>query len=63
VRARDTTRGWWPSAATLQVALSRSQSGKTTISVHLEKLPDATARDTMREHLREALDRIVAAAS
>ena len=53
----------WASPATLQFALSRSQSGKTTISAHLEKLPDATARDTTREHLREALDRIVAAGS
>jgi uncharacterized protein YndB with AHSA1/START domain len=52
----------WAAPATLQFALSRSQSGKTTITAHLEKLPDAKARDTMREHLREALDRIVAAA-
>ena len=53
----------WASPATLQFALSGSESGKTTIAAHLEKLPDAEARDTMREHLREALDRIVAAAS
>jgi len=53
----------WAAPATLQFALSRSQSGKTTITAHLEKLPDARARDTMREHLREALDRIVAAVS
>lgn len=53
----------WAAPATLQLALSRSQSGKTTITAHLEKLPDAEARDAMREHLREALDRLVAAAS
>ena len=53
----------WAAPATLQFALSRSQSGKTTITAHLEKLPDAKARDAMREHLREALDRLVAAAS
>jgi len=53
----------WAVPATLQFALSRSQSGKTTITAHLEKLPNARARDTMREHLREALDRIVAAVS
>jgi uncharacterized protein YndB with AHSA1/START domain len=53
----------WATPATMQLALSRAQSGKTTITAHLEKLPDADARDAMREHLREALDRVVAAAS
>jgi uncharacterized protein YndB with AHSA1/START domain len=53
----------WAAPATMQLALSRAQSGKTTITAHLEKLPDAEARDAMRAHLREALDRLVAAAS
>jgi uncharacterized protein YndB with AHSA1/START domain len=53
----------WATPATMQLALSRAQSGKTTITAHLEKLPDADARDAMREHLREALDRVVAAVS
>lgn len=41
--------------------LSRSGSGKTTITVHLEKLPDADAREAMRRRWREALERIVTA--
>jgi uncharacterized protein YndB with AHSA1/START domain len=53
----------WATPATMQLTLSRAQSGKTTITAHLEKLPDADARDALREHLREALDRVVAAAS
>ena len=53
----------WPAPATLQLTLSESASGKTAIHVHLEKLPDADARDAMRERWREALERLVAAAS
>jgi uncharacterized protein YndB with AHSA1/START domain len=53
----------WAAPATMQLALSRAQSGKTTITAHLEKLPGAEARDAMRAHLREALDRLVAASS
>jgi uncharacterized protein YndB with AHSA1/START domain len=53
----------WAAPATMQLALSRAPSGKTTVTAHLEKLPDADARDAVREHLREALDRLVAAAS
>jgi uncharacterized protein YndB with AHSA1/START domain len=53
----------WAAPATMQLTLSRARSGKTTITAHVEKLPDADARDAMREHLREALDRVVAAAS
>ena len=52
----------WPAPATLQLTLSESRSGKTAIQAHLEKLPDAEAREAMRERLREALERIVAAA-
>jgi uncharacterized protein YndB with AHSA1/START domain len=53
----------WSAPATLQLTLSASGSGKTAIHAHLEKLPDADAREAMREHWREALERIVAAAS
>ncbi|HWB71548.1 MAG TPA: SRPBCC domain-containing protein [Egibacteraceae bacterium] len=53
----------WPRPATLQLTLSRSGPGKTAINVHLEKLPDAGARAAMRTRWREALERIVAAAS
>lgn len=53
----------WAAPATMQIALSGAQSGKTTITGHVEKLPDVEARDAMRVYLREALDRLVAAAS
>ena len=52
----------WPSPATLQLTLSESGSGKTAIQAHLEKLPDAEAREAMRKRWREALERIAAAA-
>ena len=52
----------WPAPATLQVTLSESRSGKTAITAHLEKLPDADAREAMRARWREALERIAAAA-
>ncbi|HET6696949.1 MAG TPA: hypothetical protein VFG85_10625 [Gaiellaceae bacterium] len=32
----------------MQIALSRAESGKTTITAHLETLPDADARDARR---------------
>jgi len=50
----------WP--ATLQLTLVESGSGKTSIGVHLEKLPDPDAREAMRERWRAALERLVAAA-
>lgn len=53
----------WAAAATLQLTLSESRSGKTTVNAHLEKLPDADAREAMRQRWREALERIVTAAS
>jgi uncharacterized protein YndB with AHSA1/START domain len=52
----------WPTPATLQLTLLGSGSGKTAIHAHLEKLPDADAREAMRERWREALERIAAAA-
>ncbi|MGH3040313.1 MAG: SRPBCC domain-containing protein [Gaiellaceae bacterium] len=50
----------WEAPATLQVTLSTSESGKTAITFHMEKLPDADAREAMRERWREALERIAA---
>ena len=52
----------WPAPATLQLTLSESRSGKTAINAHLENLPDADAREAMRERWREALERIATAA-
>lgn len=52
----------WPAPATLQLTLLRSASGKTAIHAHLEKLPDAGAREAMRKRWSEALERIAAAA-
>jgi uncharacterized protein YndB with AHSA1/START domain len=52
----------WPAPATLQLTLSETESGKTAIQAHLEKLPDASAREAMRTRWREALERIAAAA-
>ena len=49
--------------ATLQLRLVESRPGKTAIHVHMEKLPDADAREAMRTHWREALERVSAAAS
>jgi uncharacterized protein YndB with AHSA1/START domain len=51
----------WPAPATLQLTLLQSGSGKTAINAHLEKLPDADAREAMRRRWREALERIVSA--
>ena len=51
----------WPATATLQLTLSESTSGKTAINAHLEKLPDADAREAMRKRRREALERIATA--
>lgn len=51
----------WEAPATLQVTFAQSASRKTAIGIHLEKLPDAQAREEMRERFREALERIAAA--
>jgi uncharacterized protein YndB with AHSA1/START domain len=53
----------WPAPATLQLTFTESGAGKTAIGVHLERLPDAAAREEMRGRFREALDRIARAAS
>ncbi|MGH8935230.1 MAG: SRPBCC domain-containing protein [Acidimicrobiia bacterium] len=52
----------WPAPATLQLTLLESGSGKTAIHAHLEKLPDADAREAMRQRWREALERIATTA-
>jgi uncharacterized protein YndB with AHSA1/START domain len=51
----------WPAPATLQVTLLESASGKTAITFHREKLPEADAREAMRARWRGALERIAAA--
>jgi uncharacterized protein YndB with AHSA1/START domain len=52
----------WPAPATLQLTLSETESGKTAIQAHVERLPDVGAREAMRTRWREALERIAAAA-
>lgn len=49
----------WAAPATVQLTLSASLSGKTTIGVHLEKLPDAPAREAMRSYWRAVLAHLV----
>ena len=51
----------WPAPATLQVTLSESAPGRTAIGIHLERLPDAAAREAMRSRWRDALERIATA--
>jgi uncharacterized protein YndB with AHSA1/START domain len=51
----------WAAPATLQLTLLESGSGKTAIAAHMEKLPDAEAREAMRERWRKTLERIAAA--
>jgi uncharacterized protein YndB with AHSA1/START domain len=51
----------WASPATLQITVTEAGPGKTSIGAHLEKLPDAEAREAMRARWRAALDRIAAA--
>lgn len=53
----------WASPATLQLTLQTRPSGTTAITVHLERLPDAEAREELRHRWRRALERVVAAAS
>lgn len=51
----------WSAPATLQLTLLETGSGRTAITAHLEKLPDAGVRDEMRERWTAALERLVAA--
>lgn len=48
----------WAAPATVQLTLSASSSGKTALRAHLEKLPDAEAREEQRARWREALGRV-----
>lgn len=52
----------WAKAAVLQLSLSPTSSGKTALTAHMEKLPDAEAREGMRERLRRALEGLQEAA-
>jgi uncharacterized protein YndB with AHSA1/START domain len=51
----------WSAPATFQLTLSETESGKTAVHAHFEKLPDADAREAMRTRWRRALERIAAA--
>ncbi|HEU0078143.1 MAG TPA: SRPBCC domain-containing protein [Longimicrobiaceae bacterium] len=51
----------WAAPATLQLTLTESGPGRTVVGAHLEKLPDAEAREAMRARWRAALERIAAA--
>ena len=48
----------WAAPATLQLTVHESRPGKTVLGAHLEKLPDAEAREEMRSHWRATLERI-----
>ncbi len=51
----------WPAPATLQLAMTARGPGKTSLTAHLEKLPDAEAREALRERWRAVMDRLAAA--
>ncbi len=50
----------WARPATLQIRLIPS-GPRTTIAVHLEHLPDAAARESMREHWTRVIASVVTA--
>lgn len=50
----------WTAPARLQLTVSPASSGRTRLQVHLERLPDAAAREDLRERWRETLERIAA---
>jgi hypothetical protein len=47
----------WPSPSTLQLRVLPAPTG-TTLAVHHERLPSAEAREAMRRHWTEALERV-----
>jgi uncharacterized protein YndB with AHSA1/START domain len=53
----------WDAAATIQLTLEPSSAGRTAVHAHLEKLPDAQAREDLRARWRDALERIADAVS
>ena len=46
--------------ATVQLTVSRTDSGKTAVRAHVEKLADSETRERMRERWRAALERVIA---
>jgi hypothetical protein len=52
----------WLTPATLQITISPAAPGRIRVNAHLEKLPDAEAREFMRERMRAALERVADAA-
>ncbi|NKI22559.1 SRPBCC domain-containing protein [Paenibacillus dendritiformis] len=48
----------WEHPSTLQIYVLSKTAGKTTVSVHQEKLEDIYMREVMRRRWEEALDRI-----
>lgn len=48
----------WDAPATLQLTLTATGAGRTAVNVHLERLPDARAREAMREHWRDRLEEV-----
>ena len=51
----------WTAPATVQLTLLATGPGKTALHAHVERLPDAGARETARARWREALDRVAGA--
>jgi uncharacterized protein YndB with AHSA1/START domain len=63
VKPRDRVRlRWrpdgWDEPATLQLTLQERRPGRTAIGAHLERLPDASAREAMRSYWRGVLERL-----
>ena len=50
----------WLAPATLQLAMTARGPGKTSLTAHMEKLPEAAAREALRGRWREVMDRIAA---
>lgn len=48
----------WEKPSTLQIRLLAAKNGKTTISFHQENLPDAAAREQMKQQWEEALEKL-----
>jgi uncharacterized protein YndB with AHSA1/START domain len=53
----------WPRPAALQLTILTSKTGTTSLHAQLENLPDAVAKEAMRAHWRQALERVAAALS
>lgn len=52
----------WAAPAILQIRITTAASGRTTVTAHMEKLPDEAARKAMRARWRAALADLAAAA-